>query len=179
MKLHLNKIKSRISLFVCRIFYGKSFSCTGVPIQVRFSSFQMTKGGSVRLGRMVNIEENAVLKVRKGAKLELGDDVYFNRNCIVVCRGCVVIGSHCRFGPNVCIYDHDHSYDGKGVNDEFRVGEIQIGEKCWIGANSVILRDSRIGDGCIVGAGVVIKGDIPAHSLVFQDKAGFVIREIH
>ena len=30
----------------------------------------------------------------------------------------------------------------------------------------MILRNTHIGDGCVIGAGVVVKGDIPPHSIV-------------
>ena len=29
-----------------------------------------------------------------------------------------------------------------------------------------ILRNTHMGEGCVIGAGAVIKGDIPAHSIV-------------
>lgn len=42
---------------------------------------------------------------------------------------------------------------------------VKIGNKVWIGENVVILAGTEIGDGCIIGAGAVVKGKIPAGSI--------------
>lgn len=102
-----------------------------------------------------------------GGALEFGDGVFFNRNCTVVARKSIKIGNHCSFGPNVCIYDHDHTFGRAKKNGEaFKVSDVVIGNNCWTGANTVILRGTTIGDNCVIGAGCVVKGDIPANSIV-------------
>lgn len=46
------------------------------------------------------------------------------------------------------------------------IGEVEIGEKAFIGFNSVI-KDSKIGDGAYIGVGSTVTGvDIPAHKSV-------------
>ena len=45
---------------------------------------------------------------------------------------------------------------------------IHIGKNVWIGANAVILRGSNIGDGAVIGAGSIIKGEVPPHTVVYQ-----------
>lgn len=37
---------------------------------------------------------------------------------------------------------------------------------CWVASNAVILKGADIGDNCVIGAGCVVKGTIPAGSLV-------------
>ena len=41
-----------------------------------------------------------------------------------------------------------------------------IGARVWVCANVVILRGTRIGNDCVIGAGNVVKGNIPDGSLV-------------
>ncbi|MBP5395319.1 MAG: hypothetical protein J6Y18_05410 [Candidatus Methanomethylophilaceae archaeon] len=41
---------------------------------------------------------------------------------------------------------------------------IKIGEDCWIGANVTILPGVTIGDRCIIGAGSVVTKDVPDDS---------------
>ena len=48
-------------------------------------------------------------------------------------------------------------------------GEVIIGKNVWIGANTVILRNTRIGDNAVIAAGSIVKGEVPANS-VFVDK---------
>ena len=134
--------------------------------------------GGVIIGSRINVSKGTILSVLGNGRLHLGYNVYFNRNCNVVCRGKISIGKGCRFGPNVSIFDHDHIFDTQGVKDEYIVGDITIGEKCWFGANVIILRGSHIGDGSVIGAGVVFKGSIPPHSLVYNDKNNLIIKQI-
>jgi UDP-3-O-[3-hydroxymyristoyl] glucosamine N-acyltransferase len=70
----------------------------------------------------------------------LGEDVGIDA-CAVIAAG-VVIGTGSRIGPG--------AYIGVGV---------QIGRHCSIGANVNILRDSVVGDRCILHPGVCIAGD--------------------
>lgn len=80
------------------------------------------------------------------------------------------------FGPNVCIYDHDHKYDAEGFKEGYRTGAIVIEDHCWIGANVTILRGTHIGEGCVIGAGAILKGDIPEHSLVTPNRELIITR---
>lgn len=70
------------------------------------------------------------------------------------------------------IYDHDHDFrhpDGLKA-EAFKTAPIVIGKDCWIGANTVILRGTTIGDNCVVGAGSIIKGNYPAESVIVQKR---------
>jgi acetyltransferase-like isoleucine patch superfamily enzyme len=79
-------------------------------------------------------------------EMHIGSLICFNRNCIVACRQKITIGDRCLFGPNVCVYDHDHVYSADGVlPQEFKCSEIIIEEGCWIGAGAIILKGTHIG----------------------------------
>lgn len=47
-----------------------------------------------------------------------------------------------------------------------KFGRITVGDACFIGQNAIIMPGTSIGKDCIVGAGAVVSGDIPANSLV-------------
>jgi len=55
-------------------------------------------------------------------------------------------------------------------------GSVDIGEDVWIGANVVILPGSRIGSGCVIGAGAVVKGELPADQVAFVQNGSLVCR---
>ena len=87
------------------------------------------------------------------------------------CKRSVEIGSGCKFGPNVKIFDNNHKFDKEyGVSNEHTYDEIKIGENCWIAANVVILKGTSIGKNSVVGAGCVISGNIPEASIVTQNR---------
>ncbi len=123
-------------------------------------------GGRMSLGKNVSTYRGVALSAL-GGDLRIGSGVALNRGDVIVCRSAVTIGDGCAFGPHVAVYDHDHRFSDEGFSmDAFRTGPVVIEERCWIGANVTILRGTHIGAGCVIGAGTVVKGEIPAHSLV-------------
>lgn len=46
---------------------------------------------------------------------------------------------------------------------------IRVGRDCWIGINVKILKGVTIGDNTIIGAGCLVRNDIPSNSMVYND----------
>ena len=46
------------------------------------------------------------------------------------------------------------------------MGRITVGNDCFIGENALLLPGTRLGAGCIITAGTVVMGEIPANSVV-------------
>ena len=103
-----------------------------------------------------------------GVRIRIGDRNYFNRNLMIDACGLIEIGSHNMFGPDVYITDSNHRV-GTGLKPNEQpmdVGRVKIGDRCWIGAKVVILKDVELGDGCIVGAGAVVTRSVAPGSVV-------------
>ena len=128
--------------------------------------------GKISIGRGVKIRERAYINVRKGGKLEIGLMASVGMDCKIACHESVVIGEGTLLSPNVFIYDHDHVFSAEtGVERKhFTTKPVVIGKNCWIGANTVILKGSRLGDRCLVGAGSVIKGEYPDGAVIIQKR---------
>jgi acetyltransferase-like isoleucine patch superfamily enzyme len=63
----------------------------------------------------------------------------------------------------------DHEAHGIHPNDRNKIGEIGtiiIGENCWIGNNTIILKNSKIGDNSIVAAGALVSGIFPKNVVI-------------
>ena len=118
----------------------------------------------------MRVHSGSKIKVRKGAKLTVGGQVKINYNCIIACHESIEIGEGTEFGPSVYLYDHDHDYQVGLKENEFLCAPIKIGKNCWIGANTIILRGTTIGDDCVIGAGSVVKGVIPDNSFLVQKR---------
>lgn len=102
--------------------------------------------------------------------IHLGHRVAFNRNVTLGADfGRILIGDGTIVGPNVVMRAANHCFDledDRPVRDQgHHSGEIVIGKGAWISANVVILAGARIGDGAVIGAGAVVRGEIPAHSV--------------
>lgn len=97
-----------------------------------------------------------------GYNMVVGEKVFFNFNCVVLDVAEVKIGSRTLFGPNVQIYTATHPIDpverASGVE---YAKPIIIGEDVWVGGSAVICPGVTIGDRCVIGAGSVVTKDIP------------------
>ncbi|MFY0543215.1 acyltransferase [Brevibacillus sp. H7] len=72
----------------------------------------------------------------------------------------IKIGRNCVIGYNTTILAHEY------LVDEYRLGEVRIGDRVLIGANSTILPGVTIGEGAVVAAGTVVHKDVPAGAFV-------------
>ncbi len=126
------------------------------------------KDARIEIGRKLVTRENVSIRAQNG-KLSIGHNCFINANTNITCIESVTIGDRCQFGPNVVIVDHDHDY--KGISSEPLIsGPVVIGENVWIGANSVILRGANIGDGAVIAAGSIIKGEVPSGHIAYQQR---------
>ncbi len=72
----------------------------------------------------------------------------------------IKIGRNCVIGYNTTILAHEY------LIDEYRLGDVVIGDRVLIGANSTILPGVVIGDGAVVAAGTLVHKDVPPGSFV-------------
>lgn len=141
------------------------------------TKFSFKVKGKVIVNGDATLGSSGYFGVTSKGTLCIGDNVYFGRNILIACREKITIGDNCLFGPNVTIYDHDHLIkDGKTLHDHFVSKEVIVEKDCWIGAGVIILRGSHIGEGSVIGAGTVIKGVLPPHTLMYNKQE--VVRKV-
>lgn len=81
--------------------------------------------------------------------LEIGDDT--------------IIGNYVSFHPE----NHNHSDLSVPIRLQGVSGRgIVIGNNCWIGAKATFLDGTKLGDGCIVAAGAVVKDNFPDNVII-------------
>jgi len=109
--------------------------------------------------------------MRFGDNIRIGEDAYIRAD------GGLSIGSHTQISRRVTIYTHNHNYKGVRLPfDETLVYKpVHIGEYVWIGMGVTILAGSHIGDGAIIGAGCVIKGEVPKRAIVSRNDSQQII----
>jgi maltose O-acetyltransferase len=84
----------------------------------------------------------------------------------------ITIGDGSGLSPGVIVLVHDASM--RGHMGFTRIARVDIGKRVFVGAGAIILPGSRIGDDAIVGAGAVVRGDVPARTLVVGNPAKVV-----
>lgn len=163
---------SLIRVCFSRLILRKNIRC-GIKIEISRNATMETIGnGKITLGNSVHLWKNTVLKANKGATIEVGEHTSFNNGTIIVSRERITIGSGCSFGPGVMVYDHDHDFKSTLYikEDNYITKSVQIGNNVWIGANSVILKGSRIEDNVVIAAGSIVTGVIPENSIYIQKR---------
>jgi maltose O-acetyltransferase len=102
-----------------------------------------------------------------GTNIEVGDDVFFNFNCVVldVCK--VKLGDRVFVAPNVQFYPATHPLDAVQRGKMWEYGKaITIGSNVWIGGSAVICPGVSIGDRTVIAAGAVVTKDFPADVVI-------------
>ena len=106
--------------------------------------------------------------------LELGRGTYIGRG-VYIDPGhpwLISIGDESGLSPGVVVMVHDASM--RRHMGFTRIARVVIGKRVFVGAGAIILPGSRIGDDSIVGAGAVVRGDVPPGSLVVGNPAKVV-----
>lgn len=102
--------------------------------------------------------------------LSIGRGVFIGHGAAIASHETIVIGDGARIGPFVMLMDTDFHEAGKH-DSAGSTGAIRIGANARLGARVTVLRGSTIGDGAIVAAGSVVKGDVPAGAHVAGNPA--------
>lgn len=134
------------------------------------SNFQIAikKDASLLLGKNFRTRNNVSFRIYNQGKVKIGDNCFFNDGCSINCQEKISIGDNVIMGQNVMIFDHDHDYKND-INDFVR-NEVIIGNNVWIGANTIILKGTKIGDNAVIAAGCIINKDVKQGEMVYQER---------
>ncbi|CAG0959948.1 Putative acetyltransferase [Anaerolineae bacterium] len=124
-------------------------------------------GDNVSLGPFVSIEcTGSIRHLGKGCKI--GDRTGIGGHSFIGAAGGVSIGNDVIMGQYVSFHSENHNFDDlntpirlQGVNHK----GIIIEDDCWIGSKATFLDGARVGRGSVIGAGSVVRGDIPPYSV--------------
>ena len=139
--------------------------------------FKTIYGKKVSFGSKVTWRRNFSLVIGPKAYIKIGNNSFFNHECTLDATTGIEIGEGTLFGENVKVYDHNHRFNDfdKPINEQgYSSKKIIIGNHCWIGSNTVILKGVHIGDNCVIGAGCIISTDIPKNTIVKVDNNNLV-----
>lgn len=130
---------------------------------------EMTGLGNIRIGNGVSINTGCTL-LAAGSSLHIGNNTHLNKNVRIGTQGggSVYIGRDVQIGPNTVIDPSAHGFAQLHVpirEQSMTYGQIVVEDNVWIGANVVIVKDTRIGTGSIIGAGAVVTRDIKPYSV--------------
>lgn len=129
------------------------------------------KNSVIGAGSWININHRNVLE----ASLVIGDNSFIGQYNFMTVGNFIgfgpycLTGSHCSFiGSSHVATDPMKPYACTGTTAD---ASIIIGANCFFGYGSMVQGNVRIGHGSIVGAGAVVRSDVPPFSIVVGNPA--------
>lgn len=102
------------------------------------------------------------------ARTKIGEGFYIGHSGRVIIHPEAWIGKNVNVGTGVTI-----GYENRGK----RKGAPTIDGKCWIGTNSVIVGNVRIGEDVMIAPLTFVNFDVPPHSIVIGNPAKIIHKE--
>lgn len=93
----------------------------------------------------------------------------------------VTVGDRVQVGANCKIMDNDqHSLDPaerqQDIRDHVGMKPVCIGDDCFVGTGSILLKGTVLGKNCVVGAGSVVHGEFPDNCVIAGNPAKVIKR---
>ncbi len=156
-------LKNAWSLLCTKLFFRPA-RLVRRPVYVRGRK-GMTFGPGFTTGYRCRFE-----LIGEGVKLHIGNNCKIGDQVHVVASQRVTIGNDCLLASHIFISDTSHggSDADPSTPPDSRplTGDpVSIGDRVWIGEGVCVLPGAKIGDGCIIGAHAVVKGEIPANCI--------------
>lgn len=137
--------------------------------------------GRLELGPGVLLEPGVWITAPGPARIRIGEGVFLNRNVMVAAQELVEIGAHSMLANGCFVSDANHRFDDphkpitwQGFESR---GPTRIGSNCWLGVGVVVTSGVTIGERCVIGANSVVTHDIEPFSIAAGAPAR-VIRRI-
>jgi acetyltransferase-like isoleucine patch superfamily enzyme len=137
--------------------------------------------GRLRIGEATLLEPGCWITMAAAARVEIGRGCFLNRGVMLAAMERIEIGDHVMFANGCFVGDADHRFDDPDVPVTWQgfstQGPVRIGANCWFGVNCVVTSGVSIGERCVVGANSVVIEDLP-RGVIAAGVPAKVIREI-
>lgn len=147
------------------IFHHEFHRGDNIFIDERVLIFQAPGGGPVRFGDRVRIFRDTIIQTGRGGEVVIDSFSAIQPRCIFSAyKGPINIGKGVQIAPNCSFYSYDHGIAAGeliGKQPLTTKGGIVVGDDAWLGVGVTVLDGVSIGKGTVIGAGSVVKKDIP------------------
>ncbi len=125
--------------------------------------------GRLEVGAGTLLEPGVWITAPGDARVRIGKGCFLNLGVMIAAMELVEIGDHCMFANGCFVTDANHRFEDldkpvtwQGFSTK---GPTRLGDNVWCGAHVVITSGVTIGDRCVIGANSVVTSDLPAHSI--------------
>lgn len=129
------------------------------------------RGTRIVVGAHSMIDSFVKIKPAGGrGDLLIGEHVAVNAGCVLYTGNGIRIGNHVAIAANTTLAPVNHAFAERGrlIREQGFLpgrGGIVIEDDVWIGANCVLLDGAVLRTGCVIGAGSLVRGEVPAYTV--------------
>ena len=129
------------------------------------------RGSRIAVGAHSQIDSFVKIKPAGGTgDLTIGASTVINSGCVLYTGNGITIGNRVAVAANCTFAPVNHAYRDKSrsIREQGFLpskGGITVEDDVWIGANCVLLDGATLRRGCVIGAGSVVRGEVPAYSV--------------
>jgi maltose O-acetyltransferase len=100
--------------------------------------------------------------------MTIGDDFFIGAHCYINGFAGLTIGTGVTIAHGAMVFTDSGPNTSPWLQQHYPIteGPITIGDDVWIGAGAMILPGVKIGNKCVIGAGSVVKNDVQDGSVV-------------
>ena len=130
---------------------------------------EMLREGRLEVGEHALLEPGVWLTAPAPGRIRIGGGSFLNLGVMVAAVDLVEIGAHCMLANGCLVTDADHRFDDpdrpvpwQGFTSR---GPTRLGDNVWCGAHVVVTSGVTIGERCVIGANSVVTRDLPPRSV--------------
>jgi len=141
-----------------------------------FRHYRSARSCGVRVGAHTALYDATMFDLGPNGAVEIGSYGVINSTHFIA-DSRILVGDYVYTSYEVYIADAPAPVPFSARRDTTTADDepsIVIGDDCWIGLRSVVLRGARLGRGVIVGAGSVVDGTVPDYAIVAGNPARVV-----
>jgi acetyltransferase-like isoleucine patch superfamily enzyme len=125
--------------------------------------------GRLEIGEQTLLEPGVWITAPDQARVRIGSGCFLNLGVMVAAVALVEIGNHCMFANGCFVTDGDHRFDDPDKPVPWQgfttKGPTRIADNVWCGAGAVITGGVSVGERCVIGANSVVTRDLPPFSI--------------
>lgn len=125
--------------------------------------------GRLEIGPHVLLEPHVWITADRPARVRIGEGAFLNLGVMIAALDLVEIGAHCMLANGSFVTDANHRFDDpeqpvpwQGFTSK---GPTRLGDNVWCGMNVVITSGVTVGERCVIGANSVVTSDLPPRSI--------------
>lgn len=123
----------------------------------------------ITIGRDTLIARGTIVQCKSGP-ISIGDSCSIGSHCILSSAGGIRLGNHVLVAGRCYIGGGRYRTDLCGTpimhQELYSQGPVVIGDDVWLGAGVIVLDGVRIGGGSVIGAGAVVRKDVPENTIL-------------